>query len=257
MHQKPDFKTSFVALMEEQEVGDHPPAEALAAYRDGDLAAEEEARVRGHLLACRECMELARDLDLLTGARGSPASADRFEVAAFLRSLQPQLAANPPRAKTSWRFPLSVAASLVLAVVPLTWWLSRGSADRETFAQLSQPRPNVPIFDLYEDSSRRTGGPAEVRELRLDRGGMLILTPGGGETWARHEVRIYDSEDTLVWTVADLEPDPDDETFTLWIPPGGLAPGGYRLELHGRDGERAERIAVFFVEVVRASKPPS
>ncbi len=237
MQHKPDFKSSFLALMEEESPGDHPAAEELAAYHAGELASRERERIHLHLGECRECAELARDLDLFTSTEQPIEAASEFEVAAFLRALKPQLAPQPPAATSRIR-PLAVAASLILAVAA-SWWLSRGVAQRELLAELSRPRA-IRIVDLIQDASQRTGRRASPHEIRRDVGEVLILTPDSTEDFAEYEARILTSEGVLVYPSADLEIDPDGDAFVLLISAGSLEPGDYSVELHGRAGERVD-----------------
>ncbi len=251
MQQRADFKSSFLALIEEESPGDHPGAEVLAAYREGELSAEQGEGVRRHLSGCRECSELARDLDLFEDSTLA-GEGNELEVAAFLRSLQPQLASVPARTSV-WR-PLAVAASLILAVAA-TWWLARDVTERRVLAELSRPRANVSVLDLVEDRSERTGSPARTVEMAMDAGAVLVLTPDRPGDFPRYEARILDSGGALVSAVEDLEKDSHAETFTLWIPPGGLAAGEYRLELRGLSGERAEMIAGYRIRVFPEAPP--
>ncbi len=249
MQEKPDFKTSFLALMEEESAGGHPSGETLAAFSSGGLAPEQRAGVGSHLAGCRECAELARDLELFTDSPSSAEAANEFEVAAFLRTLKPQLAPESSAKATSWHRPLAMAASLALAV-GVSWSLSRDLTRRQVLAELSRPRANVPIVDLIEDASQRTGRPAALLEIRRDVGGMLILTPASPGDFPVYQAKILDSDDTLVDTIEDLEMDPEGDAFTLLIAAGSLEPGDYRVELYGLGAEHVEAIAGYRVRVV-------
>ncbi len=274
MQQKPDFKSAFLALMEEQSPGEHPTGEALAAYRSGELAAGERAKVHRHLAGCRECSELARDLDLFTEAPTPAKNGNELQVTAFLRALTPlsghrrakapRLASDPspatatrsPRRGTTHTFrPLAMAASLILAVAT-SWWLSRDLTRRQMSAELSRPRANVSIRDLVEDRSERTGSPAETVEVPTGSGTVLVLTPDRPGEFPAYQAKILSSAGALVTTFEAVEKDPDSETFTLWIPPAGLTPGDYLVELFGHSGTRAEVIAGYRIRVVASPEAP-
>ncbi len=253
MQEKPDFKTSFLAVMEES-AGGHLSAEALAAYRSRELAPPDRASVHRHLSACRECAELARDLDLFTEATAE--EGNEFEVAAFLRTLKPQLTPEKPAPANSWRLPLAVAASLVFAVAA-SWWLSSVVTQRAVLAELLRPRANVEVVDLVETRSERTDSPARAGKMAANAGGVLILTPDQPGSFPAYEAGILDSAGALVDTVEDLEKGPRDETFTLWLPPGDLAAGDYLVLLYGISGKSSEEIARFELRVVgRPGAPP-
>ena len=243
MRPKPDFKSSFLALMEESE---RPTVEELVAFRTGELAPEERERVQRHLEVCEESAELVRDLDLFTDSSEAAVTANEFEVAAFVRALKPQIAPSPsPPASSSWHRRLAMAAGLVLAV-GASWMLSRDVAQRE----FARPRANVPIVDLIQDASLRTGRPAARYELRRDAGGVLILTPYGTEGFADFEARILDSEGEPVHSVGNLQKDPDGDAFVLILNPESLELGDYEIEILGRAGGPAEAIAEYPLRVI-------
>lgn len=251
--QKADFKTAFLALTAEESPSDHPTVEALAAYHDGRLSSEERASVHRHLAECRECSELARDLDLFTEAPMRAEEGDEFEVATFLRALKPQLASEPART-VAWS-PLAVAASLIVAVAA-SWWLARDLARQQIGFELSQPRANVSILDLVEDRSERTGNPPRTVEMTEAAGAVLVLTPDSPGDFPTYEVKILDSGDAPISTIENLEKDSYDETFTLLIPPGGLPAGDYRVELHGLTDEGSSVIAGYRIRVVGSPEAP-
>jgi hypothetical protein len=106
------------------------------------------------------------------------------------------------------------------------------------------------------DKSERTGGPARTVEMVAETGGVLILTPDSPGSFPAYQAKILDSEGRLVGTIEDLQKNPRDDTFTLWIPPGGLAPGDYRVELHGLSGESAEVIAGYQIRLLGPPEAP-
>ncbi len=249
MQHKPDFKSAFLALTEEQSTADHPAAEMLAAYHTGDLGGEERAIVHRHLAGCRECAELARDLDLFTEA-AEPAAADELEVAACLRKLKPRLTVErSPPPKPAWQTSLALAASLVL-VAGASWWLSHTLTQRQMLAELARPRADVQIVDLIEDASQRTGRPAPHGEIRHDAGGVLILTPDLTNGFSGYEVRILDSDGRVAHSIDGVDLDPVGDTVNLWIAAGSLEPGDYGVELYGHAEAGAELVAGYRLRVV-------
>ena len=246
MQQKPDFKRAVLALMEDESSVDHPAAEALAGYRTGDLEPEERARVHRHLACCRECAEMARDLDLFTEA-AEPDAADEFEIAASYRRLKPRLkeVESPAPGFSWWRSPLVLAASFAL-VAGSSWWLSRAV----TLAELSRPRAGVQIVDPIAEASQRAGSSVPRTEIRRTVDVALVLTPDHPEEFPDYEVRIFGAEGSPVASLERLKLDPAGDTLNLWVPAKSLDLGDYRLELYGRSGAHAEPIATFRLRVV-------
>lgn len=257
-----DFKTSYAALVEESRAasGPHVLPEEVAALEQGDLQEPERSRVRGHLLACRDCFEIWRDFKSFAAADAAPlaASVGDLEAARFLRRLRPRLdrAEGAPRrasAALAWRLPLAAAASLI-AVVGLSIWvvaLQRTVADRDrTIAELAVPRPNAPIYDLTIDTSLRSGGEPQVPEVPAGTGFTVVLTPQQLANPGVYQLKIFDPKGVARHTIRGLERNVEDDTFTVWIPPDFLGPGEYRLELSaGTDG--SDSIATYRLRIVR------
>ncbi len=255
MQHKPDFKRAFLALAAEESAADHPTAEALAAYRTGDLAAAERATVSRHLAVCRECAELAQDLDLFTGPAEPPEAADKFEIAAFLRTLNPAMAEEKAPPKT-WGWQLLILAASLVLVAGSSWWLSRAVTRQQMLAELTRPRANVPVVDLVEDASQRTGRPAQHREISADAGGVLILTPGDTAGFSDYEVKILDADGRVAHSIDGVGLDPVGDTVNLWIPADSLEPGDYRVQLAGRAGEHSEVVASYRLRVAESPEEP-
>ncbi len=255
-----DFKTAFVALMEEREAtrDTHPAAEKLVSYQRGELVAEERDQVRDHLVECRECPALIRDFGAFsTAAHQAPGAAPaELEVAAFWRALKPRLEASPPAApapskrSSSWHVPMAMAASFVLTALGFSFWIAK---QERILAELSQPQPNAAIYDLLEDAGERTRRSDRPIEILSTVGATLVLTPDMEGEYPGYRIEIRDSEGLLERTVEGLEKDSEDGTFTLWLPPGSLPPDEYRIELHGlesEEGESSQRIAEYRIRMV-------
>jgi len=250
-----DFKTSFIALLDAtQKASDaHPSDGELIAYHEGELSTEERAPLRDHLVECRQCFELLRDLESFSAAtRRAPEAPAKLEEAAFWRTLKPQLAASGPPpglrpVRTWWQVPAAMAATFILTVMGFSGWIASRQVSQH------QPRPNVVLYDLVENTSERTGRVNRPLEIMSDDESILILTPDSGLVHGGYQLRILDAEGKLVSVVEGLEKDSRDETFTLRLPPDFLPPGAYRVELYGRGGGGGgseELIADYRIQVV-------
>ena len=246
MSKLPDFKTTYVALVEAEKAAadGHPDLDDLiACHRGGELAAEDQSRVHAHLLECRECATAVAELESFRKAAcGEPQSVD-FETVASWHALRRRLG------KRRWYFPTALAASFLAAVLGLSTWIV---VQQRTLAEHRKPRPNAAIVDLIEDASRRAGGPPQ--EIGAPAAGVtLVLTPDVVPAFPSYEITILDSTGSVVRTVSGLENQPENDTFTVFLPPGSLAAGDYRIELHGRGDESGEPIASYRIRWTGAS----
>ena len=266
-----DFERSLAAWVEERRAsGQHSTVETLDAYRAGRLGPQQREGVREHLVLCRQCFDLLQDLEVFASARRSasrpPAEVADFETAAFWHALRPRLetvAEEPsasrrrPKEPAVWRLPAAVAASVLVTALGFSFWI----ADRERalatserqLAELQVPRPNTRIYDLYLDTSERSGE-SRPQPVEVPPGSMLILTPQSSQDPGEHSgyaVEILDSAGARAWTGRGFRADPEDGTFTLWLPPDFLPPGEYRVRLLGGDADPSELIEEYVVRMAR------
>ena len=264
--EKADFKRSLAVWAEEEgRASDgHPSIETLRDGRAGLLAPKEKESLEEHLVACRQCFDLAQDLEAFSQARqaaaGPPPEVADFETAAFWRTLRPRLevpseptVVQPPTHRRGvWRLPTAVAASVLLTALGFSFWVGsqhRALAESEVrIAALEKPRPNTRIYDLYLDTSERSGE-SSPQPVEVPAGSMLILTPHDTGVYPGYAVEIHDSEGK-VWADDGFAADPADGTFTLWLPPDFLPPGEYRVRLLGRGAETDELIEEYGVRMV-------
>ena len=255
-----DFNVAFGAWAGAADRGEHLADEVLRDFQAGRLEAAEKARVQDHLAVCRDCLDLWKDLRAFSVAAAprqeTPAD---FEAAAFWRTLRPgresagseageRIAAGPASrtAGAGWRTPAMLAASLAVAALGIT-----SLNQSRTIAELRDPRANVEIYDLYLDTSERSGaGPAKERVLSPS-AGMILFTPRDPGSHADYEVAILDAEGQRVWGDRGFVADPDDGSFSLWLPPGYLEPGDYAVRLSGVDGGDPKLIEEYALHIER------
>jgi hypothetical protein len=132
------------------------PREALSAYLDGELSAEERGRLEEHLRHCAQCTSLLADLELLARAGAEE------EVPPAPADLSARIMAHIPRGvaerRRHWihRMPLAAAASLAAAA--LLWVVFQDAP------------PPVPDPEFGRDMVSRQAPPGPPEEQQPEQG---------------------------------------------------------------------------------------
>lgn len=219
----------------------HPEVDDWLAYHNGKLAEDAEERLRGHLVACPDCVSLLLDIEAF---HHSPAAQDvsELELASAWREFRRRNSTPAASRRWRWRRRLPWAASLVVGVLGAAGWFSehRTSTDLEAqLAALQQPQLNVPIYDLYHDTTVRSGGEQQRVVVDGDSLVTLVLHLDAEPQHSDLEVEIGRGA-TVVWRSRGLQAHPDFFTVKLALPQGFLEAGEHRVRLYGVDGD--ERI---------------
>jgi len=233
---------------EEETSGTHLSAAELVAYRSEELEPDQEQRLLGHLLECRECLDrllLIPDPSAEPDAGASRRIAD-FELYAARRAIQARIRAERVE---RWRIPATIAASLLVAALGVSTSIAVGNGKR--VAELSQPQLNVPIHELAPDGARR--GPHSVAgtiEVPAHAASFtLILQTDPREAYSDYRVEILDSDEQEVWSGRGLEIERRG-TGTLGLSRHFLPAGHYQVRLYGLLGEAPEeKIGEYPVEI--------
>ena len=250
MRPEDDLRKSVGELLASarRELGPHLEPEELAAYHGGTLSAAEEARVQEHLVACPECTELLLDLEGL----GDPAYASDVtatETAAAWRVVREGLKADddgegdregtPAGAhgfQPGPRWALPLAASLLFAVVALSFW---AASLRRTVGELSRPQLNAPVLDLQPSvRGEEPDAPVPV-VLSRTRLFTLVLNPVGPPGEGVYEAEIVDAAGRRSWSGRGLQPNAFG-SFSIALPARVLGAGDFRLHLYRLAGGRRE-----------------
>lgn len=243
-----------------RDLGSHPEPDELAAYHDGELPPEREARVQDHLSACRECAGLLLDLEGLADpdfGAGSGVS-EVTEKEALWQRLQEEIQPAPHAAPVvpirrpaissprSPRWLQALAATFLMAAVGLSFWVA---SLRRTVEELSRPQANAMVLDLYSGTSRAEGSPPPVPSIPRDaRLFTVILNPAGHRRYDSYRVEITRAGGGEAWSGGGLQPNPFG-SFSLILPRSALAPGDYRVRLFGRTAANEEPIEEYAFRV--------
>ncbi len=217
-------------------VGGHPPAEVWIDYFNGTLTGEDANGVSRHLSHCRQCIDLILDLDAFAEPSQGADAAAEFEKAAVWRTVR-----NATSRSAAWHRPwpawAAVAASLCIAAFGLSAWnLQQGELNqlRTQAAAFSQAPTNAVVANLRPGSRQRSSGGSVAAISVGEEPKMLvfILNLIDSVDYPEYEVRVFDSSDTEVARISDLELT-DIGNFQLALLPGVLETGSYDLRLFG------------------------
>ncbi len=236
-----DFKASYLALAKQPsaaqaDLGNHLSPQQLTDFCQGDLPAAQRQRLNDHLLQCEECFAIWRERRSFAAAPASERS--RFEIALLLRNIRryrrPFGSFSPRRL-----YPLALAAS-IMSVAFLSGLLALRQRTIDDLSSLARPCANPSIIELAEGPGSRGSSRDQPLAVKAEAGFLFLFTPRQVREYPEYQVRILDSEGTPVHTVRGLESNPYDDTFSLWLPPGALATGEYRVKLETGNGELVE-----------------
>jgi len=237
-----DFRRALSELVETTypEPSAHPSAERWLAYRRGELAADEEARLEEHLVRCRDCFDLAQAAADFAGEASGEEEEGSAAARGLWRLVRQSLAetgagaapaARAPRLTRRRRAPYLLAAVLAMALVGSASW---HVVEQREIAALRTPRPDAPIVEVV-------GGERSAPETTVAADGpwMLFLQPL--TVLPVYRLAIRDAASGRLVGSYELKPDAD-QALTLAVPAGGLPPGRYKLELTGEGGFRSLRV---------------
>lgn len=258
------LKASREVAAENDRRSEPPTEEELLAYGRGELAEEEEERIREYLVAHpNEARVLALPFPDMP-KEGDPDFIPEEEIAAAWARLQPRLERAPaapigsmkpadaarvvPMRSRRDSLPWAVAATVALVFGGLWFQAERKAGAAEDLA--IQPRVVKALQVLDSDGRRGTARVTMLRRVgdaysvRLP---LLVDQPG----FASHRIEIVTlPARAILWKTTTDQPNRDN-AFDLVIPHRFLPPGDYEIRIFGIDGEREERRGVYRVRVER------
>ncbi len=266
--QRDDSEVFRAVLIEDarKRAGDHPALDTLVDYLTDVLEPEADERVLDHLAACRECVTVVLDLEPLVTPDEVPEGVADLELEAAWRDLQARIQA-PNRLEDSGpgsrpfrapRWTAALAASLVLAVVGLSAWVSllqRSSVDlRQQVAELSRPQVNVPVFYVDELTRGSKQGVIEVEVPPEASYFVLIFASAEFGDYDTYEIEFFnaDGEEELRTTGLKVS---DSGGLRLGLSRGVLPGGEYLIRLHARDGEELIQLDEFRRRISYPGRP--
>ncbi|HET8773669.1 MAG TPA: hypothetical protein VFP80_07755 [Thermoanaerobaculia bacterium] len=217
-------------------LGEPPTAEEVLAYSRGELAPEEEARVRSLLVAYPE----------LTLALTAPFPAEdgedvpEEEVSRRWESFRAQVRPQEKDEKTGkvlpfWRASFALAATLALVFGGLLWHQSRPG-----------PRMVGEVRELFAGGQR--GGSS--RPVTLDAGtpAVLMVPVYATGSFQGYRLKLVGANDRVLWRSGLLER-PADDAFHIDVPGDWLDAGDYRVVLYGIQGTREQELDAYPLRV--------
>jgi len=198
-----------------------------------------EERIKQEWLRLRQRLGKDRESKGSRPGQGGPQEviSGRSSVSGEADAAEDSGARAPSRRKlhprpNPWRLFTAVAATAAVALGG--WSVSQHLRLRD----LSAPQLNAPVIQLSpEGVTRGPGGEAPVLSL-LETGGYLVLggapeaTPGGPDEYEISIVEATGGEERFRRRGLQPQTGPGGPFFSVWVPPGYLLPGTYRVVVH-------------------------
>ncbi|HEX3579236.1 MAG TPA: hypothetical protein VHY33_11795 [Thermoanaerobaculia bacterium] len=220
-------------------IGEPPTAEEALAYTRGELAPDEEARIRERLIAYPD---LARTLTTPFPEGAEPDHPDYLsdhEFARHWKALQKRRQ-RPDGRLQFWRAFGTIAAAMAVVFGALLW---RAEAERKTPTAVWEQQ------DLYQDGQRGIGGQPNTLTVQ---GESYLLVPQLPIDLAvdklRAEIADVANPSRTVWSSKTVPRTPDGSLVIL-VPREFLKPGTFRLVVYGITGERQEPLSSYTLRV--------
>jgi len=216
-------------------IGEPPTAEKALAYLKGELAPDEEARIREQLIAYPDLLRT------LTAPFPEPADPDHpdylsdHEFARHWKALQKRRH-HSEDGRQFWRAFGAIAAALAVVLGGLLW---------RAEMQLKQPVAVWEQQDLYPDGQRGIG---ERPNTLTPHGDSYLLVPSLSPDLAvdklRAEIVDANNPSRTVWSGKALSRT-SDGSLVIVVPREFLKAGTYRLVVYGITGERQEPLSSY------------
>ncbi len=219
---------------------EHPEIDQLLDYHSGQLSSEVAAGVLDHLVSCRRCTQTLLDLEAFPDTAAPPSNVVSMAAVAGWRDFksrmaEPQRPAAPPR-RTPLRALYSLAASLLLGVVGLSFWV----ADlRQTVAVAHMPQTNPPFFTLAPTTRGEDSDWALIEVPRERPIFQVRVFLGTLEVFTTVEAELVDAKGRTVWSDDNVEVT-DSGDFRVSLSRRWLPMGNYRIRVDGVDGDHRE-----------------
>jgi anti-sigma factor RsiW len=221
-------------------LGEPPSAEEVLAYTRGELAPDEEARIRELLIAYPD---LARTLTtpFPEGAEpGHPDYLSEHEFARHWKALRKRRQ-RPNGGLQFWRSFSVVAASVAVALGAMLW-------HAET--ELKKPQAVWEQQELFSDSHRGIEG--EPNKLTPN-GESYLLVPGLGTDLGADKLRVdildmAANPPRTVWSSNAISRT-SNGSLVILLRRDSLKPGTYKLVVYGITGARQDELSTFTLRV--------
>jgi len=220
-------------------IGEPPTAEEVLAYTRGELAPDEEARIRERLIAYPD---LVRTLTTPFPEGADPDHPDYLsdhEFARHWKALQKRRHRSHGGLQF-WRAFGAIAAAVAIVLGGLLW---RAEMQLKQPVAVSQPQ------DLYQDGQRGIG---TQQNTLTTNGDSYLLVPSLSSDLAVDKLRaeIADVADPSrpLWSSKAMPRTPDG-SLVIMVPREFLKPSTYRLVVYGITGERQEPLSSYTLRV--------
>jgi len=221
-------------------IGEPPSAEEVLAYARGELAPEDEARIRERLIAYPD---LVRTLTTPFPEGAEPDHPDYLSEHEFARHWK-ALQKRRQRSNRGGKFLPVFAAVAATAAIVFGAMLWRAKTE------LKMPQAVWEQQELYPDGRRGLEGGPQTLSASGDSYLLMPLLMGSDATAEKLRAEIVDTATPphTIWSGKPVPRTPNG-SFVILVPRDSLQPGTYRLVVYAINGERQEPLSSFTLRV--------
>jgi hypothetical protein len=221
-------------------LGEPPSAEEVLAYTRGELAPDDEGRIRERLIAYPDLVRTLTTPFPEGAEPGHPDYLSDHEFARHWKALQKRRQRSNGGLQF-WRSFSVIAATVAVALGAMLW---------RAETELKMPQAVWEQQELYSDSRRGLEGPPQTLSSSGDSYLLMPLLMGSDSTAEKLRGEIIDtaSPPRTIWSGKAVPRTPNG-SFVILVPRDSLKPGTYRLVVYGITGEREEPLSSFTVRV--------
>jgi hypothetical protein len=212
-------------------LGEPPTAEEVLSYTRGELAPDEEVRIRERLIAYPELVRTLTTPFPEGAEPGHPDYLSDHEFARHWKALQKRRQ-KPDGGLQFWRTFGAIAAAVAVVFGALLW---------RAQTELKKPQAAWEEQELYSDARRGVDG--EPTKLTTSGEAYLLVPILGADVTAdklRAEIVDVANPSRTVWSGASVRRTTSSGSFVILVPRDSLKPGTYRLVVYSITGERQE-----------------
>jgi hypothetical protein len=221
-------------------LGEPPTSEEMLSYTRGELAPDEEARIRERLIAYPELVRTLTTPFPEGAEPGHPDYLSDHEFARHWKALQKRRQ-RPDGGLQFWRAFGAVAAAVAVVFGALLW---------RAQTELKKPQAVWEQKELYPEGQRGVESGPQTLSVSGDSYLLMPMLLGSDSAAEKLRAEIVNvtNPSRTVWSSRAVSRT-SDGSFVILVPHDSLKPGTYRLVVYSITGERQEPLNSFTFRV--------